>query len=266
MTGRIYGFLILLLACVKVISASSSPIVEGSLSVGSRDYDLESSSKEIILNPQESITISFELSLVPEQVVISANSNGLQSIFYPIKKSTNSYELLLPLSKIPAIFKKNDDKIEFELICGDFNTKLNSITKLFSVTPSPELQKITEYKKSLRFGKLPEIYHIFKDHQIFVNPIISLLFIALIIVLFLGLVGAWTKIENLQFTSLSLVDFGFLLTLVLFEVIFVRYFIKDSIFLTISRVFITAPFAIVFGSRVLRKVRSRRLSKDVKKE
>lgn len=199
---------------------------------------------------KQAITISLQLSSTPEQVSIALKAQD-KEVIYPAVHKKSKYEVTLPSTKIPDFFK-TQDLIEFELIAGDSKDKsLNLITKLFDLKISEALKSNTNYSPSLRYGPLLEIHHIFRAKQSFVNPIVPVIFIGVVGVLFLILLSSWGLL-GLQITSPGLKGLLFGATLVCYEFIFIRYYISDSIFVTIGRVALLTPFSVILGSRVLR--------------
>ncbi|KAK6347315.1 hypothetical protein TWF696_007386 [Orbilia brochopaga] len=118
----------------------------------------------------------------------------------------------------------------------------------------------------LKYGKLPEIHHIFRGEPRSPPKIISLVFLGGVLACLPALFVAWfTLSANLSHLPKSLAASPiahplFFASLVALEGVFFAYYTSINIFQTLAAAAIIAPVALISGSRALREVRARRLN------
>lgn len=199
-----------------------------------------------------------EVSHQPHQgVIMLGNGKGLDFPVFPkFNLAKSAYKISLSAAKIPVNIR-NLDKIIVRFIVSE---EQGLIKHLGELIPSPELKDLVKYEPSPRLGIEPEIHHIFQKDPATVNPVIPLVFIGGAIALFLGLISLWTgsigskligNLHNIQTLQL-LNNVSFLMILLGYEVIFIRYYLGQSIFQTLFHSFILAGPAIYLGSRTFR--------------
>lgn len=194
----------------------------------------------------------------PHQAIITlGNGKGLDQAFFPkFNINKKALKLSTQVSKIPVSIR-NLDKIFIQLVVGDSGAQ-NLKVSLGELIATEELKQLVPYKKAERVGIKPEIHHIFKQEEKTVNPFWPILFIGFDIVVFLGLLGLWTFGVGGEGLSKStppeqkINNFLFFLTLIGFEVIFIRYYLGTSIFTTLLHGFIVSIPCILLGSTCLK--------------
>lgn len=230
-------------------------VVDGSIKTGH-----VSSDGEIFLTPKsQNLQVSFRLQdlpadKTPRQVFVTVGDarNDVSATFFPVLKN-GKYGVSIPISKV-SDYLKSQNSLTVSVIVGDFDKSLNSIKVLGSVTPKFEN---LQYEAPARFGKKPEIFHIFRSETETAPPIIAKSFMAAILVLLLSVFYFWYKNgANVSNTPKQLKNvvyhFGFLGTLILFQLTFFSYYVETSIFTTLGRIALIGCGALFFGSRVLR--------------
>ncbi|KAF3922532.1 hypothetical protein ABW21_db0202850 [Orbilia brochopaga] len=119
---------------------------------------------------------------------------------------------------------------------------------------------------ALKYGKLPEIHHIFRGEPRSPPKIISLVFLGGVLACLPALFVAWfTLSANLSHLPKSLAASPiahplFFSSLLALEGVFFAYYTSINIFQTLAAAAIIAPVALISGSRALREVRARRLN------
>lgn len=193
----------------------------------------------------------------PKQVSIVLKSENLTSslYYYPKLVENKVYEANILIKDISK-FMLSQDAIDIEIITGDNNdTTFNSIIKGGKLLPSEKLKVDKSVEKPVRFGKLNEIHHIFRQPPKSLPSFISTQFVFLIIILFIVLLLSWNyfeaaNINNIgKFSPLSLL---FIVTLFIFEYLFFDYYLGTSIFTSLYRFSLTGVFSIYFGSKLLK--------------
>lgn len=261
---------IVILLSQLIAGALAYSLAEGSIKVGDKQIQYgEFNTQEIkqlpIDVPKEKVDIEFKLaetlSSKPHQVVITlGNNKGLESSYVPNFVSTSQlFKLSIPVNKIPASLK-SEDKLHLNLIVADSDSKQKNLIKsLGEIIPTDNLKSTIKYKKANRVGIKPEIHHIFKIDESTVNPIIPVAFIGVAISIFLALIGSWAvfigsdlfgvfkNISGLGFIH----NFGFLASIIGFEISFADYYLGASIFKTLGRAFLLGLAGIFFGSKIL---------------
>ncbi|CAK7905738.1 dolichyl-diphosphooligosaccharide--protein glycosyltransferase subunit Swp1p [[Candida] anglica] len=257
-----------ILFALQCACAWAYTITEGSVSVGDDKVEIGEFNAQVVtplsFGAKDKIDVSLkvdELSTKPHQAVITiGDGNGLDLSFVPtVLTASNTVKLSIPAAKLPESLK-SQLRLFVKVILADKDNSGNLYRTLAELEPTSELRTSSKYKKAERVGIKPEIHHIFREDPSTVNPIIPLVFIGGAIVLFLGLLIAWTSAlsSNLlaHFSDLTglqlLYDFSFLSCLFGYEVTFARYYLGASIFTTLFYVFVLAGPSIYFGSRVFR--------------
>lgn len=257
-------FSILALASV----ALAYTVSEGSIKVGSQAIHFgEFNTQEIkqinIDHPKEKIDIAVKLTEVtshPHQLFISISSvenPSLASHFVPTFTAPN-LKLSVLVGKLPEVLKVQK-LLSIDLIIADSKNTLYK--HLGQIITGEELQNSASYTEKSRIGYKPEIHHIFKEDPATINAFIPVVFIIGAVVLTLALFGSWVGIVGGKalfnsFKTISAIQLSynvaFLLSIIGFEYSFVKYYLGQSIFTTLSHSFVLGLGAIFFGSKVLR--------------
>ncbi|CAI5757580.1 unnamed protein product [Candida verbasci] len=220
--------------------------------------------KQIYLNsPKDTIEINLsskEINEKPEQIMFSLSDSKQQNLVthYVPSVSNSKIKLSIKSAQLPEVLKIKDSLL-LNLIIADKEVKFTKF--LLEIIPTSEFKETSNYKSKSKIGIQPEIHHIFKADESTVNPIIPLVFISVAVVLFLGLVSSWVGfigVNNLfkTFKTIStgqlLQNVAFLISLIGFELNFIKYYFGQSIFTTLFYGFILLIPSIYFGTSVLR--------------
>ncbi|KAI4174870.1 MAG: hypothetical protein LQ346_008165 [Caloplaca aetnensis] len=121
-------------------------------------------------------------------------------------------------------------------------------------------------EKPLRYGKLPEIHHIFKSDPKSPPKIITLVFTAAVVVALPALAYVWLSLgANLNHASKAfgkspLSHTAFFLSIIAMEGIFFMYYATWNLFQTLPAATVVGLVIFLSGSRALREVQERRLA------
>ena len=168
---------------------------------------------------------------------------------------------------IPTQLLASPESLEASLVIASFGSSTPYKSKAFDLsikldTTSPQAPQ----EKPLRYGKLPEIHHIFKSDPTSPPKIITLVFVAAVLVALPALLFSWVSLgANLNHASRA---FGrspiahalFFLSIVAMEGIFFMYYTSWNLFQTLPGAVGIGLVTFLSGSRALREVQERRLT------
>ena len=168
---------------------------------------------------------------------------------------------------IPTQLLVSPEPLEVSLIIASFGSSKPYKSKAFDLsikldTTSPQPSQ----EKPLRYGSLPEIHHIFKSDPSSPPKIITLVFVAAVLVAIPALLVSWVSLgANFNHASRA---FGnspiphalFFLSIVTMEGIFFMYYTSWNLFQTLPGAVGIGLVTFLSGSRALREVQERRLA------
>ncbi len=275
--SSIQVFLIGLFSIIGCVQ-SKNIIDDLTLSINNEKYSIPTIN-EIIISSDSSIKINSKalgLSISNDkyyhqvELIIKDTLSGLEQGFLGSIKQNGEIALSIDdVSKISKSLLVKEGPLEFIIVLGSFNDDFESIIKTIAsnvIVDSKFKESILKgYQEPLRYGPKLEINHIFRSAEKTVPVIVSLTFSTLLIAVLFGLIVAWlgtgaiSKFSNKPHWSINSIIF---LTIIGFiEFTFVKYYLGDSIFITLARSSFLGTFAVYFGSRTLREARVRRVEK-----
>ena len=168
---------------------------------------------------------------------------------------------------IPLQLLASSQPLEASLIIASFGSSKPYSSKAFELsikldTTSPQLST----EKPLRYGKLPEIHHIFKSDPKSPPKLITLIFVAAVVMALPVLLVAWLSLgANLNhlpkaFGSSPIPHALFFLSILAMEGIFFMYYTSWNLFQTLPGAVGIGLVTFLSGSRALREVQERRLA------
>lgn len=273
----IFSNIIVLLA-LAFHAIAYGPVV-GSISINGKGEAVhfgEIETQEIKLLPLESTKDVIEIKLKdsslqgqPEQILFTladAKKPSVATHFVPVVKGKN-INLSIPASSLPDVLKIKDTLV-LSLIIADGKQSTKKVNKrLLEIKPSRELKSTSKQETVPTFGLQPEIHHIFKEDEQGVNPVVPVAFILVAVALHLALLASWVgfigvkdlfRTLNTTSSSQLLQNISFLLSLLGFEVNFVKYYLGQSIFTTLFYGTILSIPSLYFGRSVLRALAKNR--------
>jgi hypothetical protein len=106
---------------------------------------------------------------------------------------------------LPTQFLKSSQPIDVSLVIGSFGPSKGYSYKAFSLSIAHDPSvPIASSEKPLRYGKLPEIHHIFKPDPKSPNILITLIFTAAVLAMVPMLLGTVCRCLPLVWTSLTM--------------------------------------------------------------
>ena len=168
---------------------------------------------------------------------------------------------------IPTQLLASPEPLEATLVIASFGSSTPYKSKAFDLsikldTTSPQPPQ----EKPLRYGKLPEIHHIFKSDPTSPPKIITLVFVAAVLVALPALLFSWVSLgANLNhasraFSKSPIPHALFFLSIVSMEGIFFMYYTSWNLFQTLPGAVGIGLITFLSGSRALREVQERRLA------
>lgn len=262
-----------MLNALSVLAYSS---LEGFVKIGKNkitfgEIETQEVKQLFIDSPKDAIDITLEskdITKRPEQVWLSLedfSDPSLVAHFVPTV-SEERIHTSIKANSLPEVLKAKE-KLILRIIIADSTSSKNLYRKLVEIIPSPEFQQSSTYKPKERFGLKPEIHHIFKEDENEANPIFPTAFIGVSNTLFFILIGTWFRHvgrdliptwKSISWTQLFH-NIVFLITLLGFEVNFIKYYFGQSIFTTLFYAAILGLASVYFGVRVLRSLAQNRI-------
>lgn len=207
----------------------------------------------------------------PDQVFIKiVNEDNVETSLKPIIKSTSENDgynakTSIIFTKLPSLFKISP-LLKIKLIIAGFKDSNPIFTTISSIELTQDLisKNLQNYEKPQRFGKLPEIHHIFQNPPTYVNSGIALIFSTISIITLLGLISVWISLGLVNLknfpTGNIFQHFIFIGLIISYEFVFFQYYLGSTIFQTIAKVVVLLGPTVFFGSKVLNYVGSLRLA------
>ncbi|CAF9929835.1 hypothetical protein IMSHALPRED_008007 [Imshaugia aleurites] len=168
---------------------------------------------------------------------------------------------------LPTQLLSSTEPLQVSLVIASFgsskpyNAKALDLTiEINSGSPLPASEK------PLRYGKLPEIHHIFKSDPTSPPKIITLVFTAAVIAALPVLLGVWITLgANLNhfskaFSSSPIPHALFFCSILAMEGLFFMYYTSWNLFQTLPPAFGIGLITFLSGSRALREVQGRRIA------
>ncbi|ODQ67586.1 hypothetical protein NADFUDRAFT_40735 [Nadsonia fulvescens var. elongata DSM 6958] len=279
------------------VLANHWSITDASLSIGPRTEQLDTSSKtirdELRLGLDSNIKLSYNTLLGESKsrahqnmVLLRDSTTGLETTFIVHAKPSGKSKILISSKSIPSALK-NGNPLDLELIIGSFSK--NEIVESENETKTEEDNRVnsdvvkdsipfrlkiasnividneSEPSAPVRFGPKPIITHQFRASPRTVSPFISGLFSIAAASLVVVLLGVWFSVVGVNakqflpaFSESPIGHVSFWITIIGFEIVWIKYFIGMSIFDALGYSALLAPLGVVGGVRALKEIRSRR--------
>ncbi|KAI9931034.1 hypothetical protein ASPWEDRAFT_99531 [Aspergillus wentii DTO 134E9] len=188
-------------------------------------------------------------------------------ISYPFNvKDNGKSRIELTQKDLPLQFLSVSEPVDARFLIGSFGTAkaYNEAAFQLTVARNPDVP-IPSVEVS-RYGKLPEIHHIFKTDAQSPNIIITLVFVGMTLTALPVLAGLWLYLgANLNhlptaFKSAPIPHAVFLGSLISFEWVFFLYYTSWNLFQILPAVAVVGTVAFISGSRALGEVQGRRFA------
>ncbi|KAE8145105.1 Oligosaccharyltransferase subunit Ribophorin II-domain-containing protein [Aspergillus avenaceus] len=187
-------------------------------------------------------------------------------ISYPFNvKDNGKSKVELTQKDLPVQFLSVSEPLDARFLIGSFGSSeaYNGAAFKLAVTRNPD-HPVPTVEVS-RYGKLPEIHHIFKDGPSSPPIVITLTFVAMVLAALPILAGVWITLgANVchlpkAFKSSPISHAVFLGSLLSIEGIFFLYYKSWTLFQILPAVAAVGTVAFISGSRALGEVQGRRL-------
>ncbi|KAL3473595.1 Oligosaccharyltransferase subunit Ribophorin II-domain-containing protein [Aspergillus californicus] len=199
-------------------------------------------------------------------LLLQEPNSGLD-ISYPFSVKTNGKARVeLSWKDLPTQFLSTSEPIDARFLIGSFGSSpaYNEPAFQLSLARGPH-DPVPTFEVS-RYGKLPEIHHIFKDGATSPPVAITLAFIAMVLATFPVLTGLWLYLgANVcqlptAMKSAPLPHAVFLGSLFAIEGMFFLYYTSWNLFQILPPVAVAGVVTFISGSRALSEVQGRRLA------
>ncbi|EXJ71100.1 uncharacterized protein A1O5_06093 [Cladophialophora psammophila CBS 110553] len=173
----------------------------------------------------------------------------------------------LPVQFLTSSTSSNTSGLSASIVIASFSTTpgYNSPAFILEIKTDPNTP-LPPAEKSLRYGKLPEIHHIFRSDPRSPPVVISLVFLAAVVGTLPLLAGAWVALGlNLSslpkaFSASPISHACFASSIAGIEFVFFLYYTTWNLFQTLPVLGALAVVAFLSGSRALTEVQERRLA------
>ncbi|KAJ5778125.1 hypothetical protein N7520_001371 [Penicillium odoratum] len=204
----------------------------------------------------------------PQQafLLLKDSQTGLD-ISYPFTvKENGKSRVELTQKDLPIQFLSLPSPVDARVVIGSSGSSEAYDSSVFalSIERNPDVPVPTA--DVVRYGKLPEIHHVFKDAATSPPIVITLAFVALVGAALPVLAGLWlllgANVNHLStaFKSAPLPHAAFVGSLVAFEGLFFLYYTSWNLFQILPVAAAIGAVAFVSGSRALGEVQGRRLA------
>ncbi|KAK5943017.1 hypothetical protein PMZ80_004022 [Knufia obscura] len=230
-----------------------------------KEFDLgPNDSLKVILTTQEGKSAKR-----PHQAfLLLKDSSSNLDVSYPLSvKESGKAKVDLTQKELPTQFLKSQSKVSASLVIASFGSSTGYNSEAFSLNViSDKGVSASTAEKPLRYGKLPEIHHIFRADQKSPNVLISTIFTLGAIAALPILLGAWLFLGgNINHFSKAMSDAPiahalFVGSIIGLEGILFMYYSVWNLFQALPALVAVGLITFVSGSRALTEVQDRRLA------
>lgn len=266
-------------------TAASWSFTDATLSIQSKGTGVGGARKDS-LTPGKALAKTVDLSSSDSLKIILTTREGKSAkrphqAFLLLKDSTSNLDVSYPLSvkesgkakvdltqkDLPIQFRKSQAKVTASLVIASFGPSAGYNSEAFTLNfVSDQGVPGSASEKTTRYGKLPEIHHIFRADPKSPNILISTIFTLGAIAALPILLGAWLLLgANVNHLSKAISDAPiahalFIGSIVSLEGILFMYYSSWNLFQTLPALFVVGMITFVSGSRALTEVQERRLA------
>ncbi|KAI4135334.1 MAG: hypothetical protein LQ347_000753 [Umbilicaria vellea] len=198
---------------------------------------------------------------------ITEPTTGLETSYALAMKENGKGKVELTHKDIPSQLLTSSTPLSVSLVIGSFGSSkaYNGPAFDLSIKSNSGVSSVS-HEKPLRYGKLPEIHHIFRPDPTSPPKVISIFFTAAVIAALPSLFITWLSLgANLNHLSKAIgssplshaLFFGSILAM---EGIFFMYYTSWNLFQTLPAAIAVGSVTFLSGSRALTEVQERRLS------
>ncbi|GLI78866.1 hypothetical protein PoHVEF18_007188 [Penicillium ochrochloron] len=199
-------------------------------------------------------------------LLLKDTQSGLD-VSYPFSvKENGKSRVELTQKELPVQFLSLAEPVDARVVIGSFGNSDAYDSSVFKLAIERDPNVPVPTAETARYGKLPEIHHIFKDSPSNPPIIITLVFVAAVGATLPVLAGLWLFLgANLShlptaLKSAPLPHAVFVGSLIAFEGLFFLYYTSWNLFQLLPAAAVASVVAFLSGSRALGEVQGRRLA------
>ncbi|CAD6448395.1 83123f7d-df44-4d0c-b64c-5b226613068b [Sclerotinia trifoliorum] len=200
-------------------------------------------------------------------LLLRDQDTGLETAFPFSVKESGKGKVDFTQKDLPVQLLTSSKPLRATLVLASFGSAQAFSNHVFDLDLSHDTSKpIPTYEKPLRYGKLPEIHHIFRPDPQSGPKVFSLAFAFAVLATIPALLGAWAYLgANLSHlskaTSAAPISHAlFYGSIIAMEGIFFLYYSSWTLFQTLPAAGVVGLVAFLSGSKALSEVQSRRLA------
>ncbi|KAK2048161.1 hypothetical protein LZ31DRAFT_459366 [Colletotrichum somersetense] len=200
-------------------------------------------------------------------LVLKETTTGLEAPFALEIKDTGKGVVDISQKDLPIQLLLATEPLKASIVIGSFGSSKPVETTLFEVAVKRDASAASPaYEPPVRYGKQPEIHHIFREGDKSPPKIISLAFVVAVLATIPVLLVAWLNLganfNHLQkaLSAAPLSHVGFFGSIVAMEGVFFLYYTSWNLFQTLPAIAIVATSIFLNGTKALSEVQSRRLA------
>ncbi|OAR00072.1 hypothetical protein LLEC1_08016 [Akanthomyces lecanii] len=199
-------------------------------------------------------------------LVLRETASGLEAPFPLTIKESGKGSVKLTQKDLPVQLLNSASPIEAKIVLGSFGSSKAIVASVFDINVLRDPSSAKTYEAPLRYGKRPEIHHIFRADPKNPPKIISLAFAGAVLAAIPVLFISWLALgANLSHAGKALgaapishaVFYGSILAM---EGIFFLYYSSWNLFQTLPAIAIVGVVALLSGNSALDEVQRRRLA------
>jgi oligosaccharyltransferase complex subunit delta (ribophorin II) len=206
---------------------------------------------------------------VPHQAfLVLREASGLE-VPYPltVESSKATGKVSITQKDLPVQFLLSEKPLQASIVLGSFGSSAASSTPVFDLSVELDTSVAPpKYEAPLRYGKLPEIHHIFRPDPKSPPKIISIVFalavVAAVPALFVGWLATGANVSHLS-TAMNGAPVSHALffgSIIAMEGVFFMYYSSWTLFQTLPIAGVVGTTAFLSGSKALGEVQRRRLA------
>jgi len=200
-------------------------------------------------------------------LLLKEEATGLEAPFPLVVKDNGQGSLQLAQKDIPVQLLLAAKPVQASIVIASFGSARGLEAPLFDLEFKLDPNVATpSYEEPLRYGKLPEIYHIFRSDPRSPPKIVSLVFVLAVFATLPALCVGWlllgANLNHLQkaIGAAPLSHAAFLGSIIALECVFFMYYTSWNLFQTLPAVGVVGAVTLLSGSKALGEVQSRRLA------
>ncbi|KAM0669810.1 hypothetical protein MY8738_000124 [Beauveria namnaoensis] len=199
-------------------------------------------------------------------LVLRETASGLEAPFPLTIKESGKGTVKLTQKDLPIQLLNSATPLEAKIVLGSFGSSKAIVASVFDINVVRDPSHVNTYEAPLRYGKRPEIHHIFRADPKNPPKMISLVFAGAVLAAIPVLFISWLALgANLSHASKALgaapvshaVFYG---SIVAMEGVFFLYYSTWNLFQTLPAIVIVGIVAFLSGNSALGEVQRRRLA------